>query len=406
MRFIFNAYNPYDLTVMNEQAVGQEKLDKLKIGISIGDINGIGLEVIIKTLANPKIINFCVPVLYGSSKIVSYHKNIVGIDFLFQQIRNAERVFPDRVNVVNCWQENVNILLGKPTDVSGKYAYMALDCAVKELKAGYIDALVTAPINKEAMQMANFPFPGHTEYLTQELGNGKESLMLMVSEGLRIGIATNHLPLREVAGKVTKELIARKLRTFEETLRVDFGIDRPTIAVLGMNPHAGDGGVLGDEDDRIIRPAIIESKKSGMLAMGPYPADGFFGSGYYKKFDGILAIYHDQGLIPFKLLAFGNGINYTAGLSAVRTSPDHGTAYDIAGKNEADPESFREALFMAIEIAKNRKEYFADRANALVRRSKIKSENEIGEEIEEDEDLEDEIEELEGDQSYEEEDEN
>lgn len=184
---------------------------------------------------------------------------------------------------MNCWQENVNILLGKPTDVSGKYAYMALDFAVKELKVGNIDALVTAPINKEAMQMANFPFPGHTEFLTQELGNGKESLMLMVSDELRIGVATNHLPLREVAGKVTKELIARKLKTFEETLRIDFGIDRPTIAVLGMNPHAGDGGVLGDEDDRIIRPAIIEAKKHGMLAMGPYPADGFFGAGYYKK---------------------------------------------------------------------------------------------------------------------------
>lgn len=386
---------------MNEQAAAQEKLDKLKIGISIGDINGIGLEVIIKTLANPKIIDFCVPVLYGSSKIVSYHKNIVGIDFPFQQIRNAERVFPDRVNIVNCWQENVNILLGKPTDVSGKYAYMALDFAVKELKAGNIDALVTAPINKEAMQMANFPFPGHTEFLTQELGNGKESLMLMVSEELRIGVATNHLPLREVAGKVTKELIARKLKTFEETLRIDFGVDRPTIAVLGMNPHAGDGGVLGDEDDRIIRPAIIEAKKHGMLAMGPYPADGFFGAGYYKKFDGILAIYHDQGLIPFKLLAFGSGINYTAGLGAVRTSPDHGTAYDIAGKNEADPDSFREALFMAIEIAKNRKEYYADRANALVRRSKIKSESGIEEE---EEDLEDELEdELEDDQAYEDE---
>jgi 4-hydroxythreonine-4-phosphate dehydrogenase len=278
---------------------------------------------------------------------------------------------------------------------------MALDCAVKELKAGYIDALVTAPINKEAMQMANFPFPGHTEYLTQELGNGKESLMLMVSDTLRIGIATNHLPLREVANKVTKELIARKLKTFEETLRVDFGVDRPTIAVLGMNPHAGDGGVLGDEDDRIIRPAIIESKKSGMLAMGPFPADGFFGSGYYKKFDGILAIYHDQGLIPFKLLAFGTGINYTAGLSAIRTSPDHGTAYDIAGKNEADPDSFREALFMAIEIAKNRSEYFGDRANALVRRSKIKLENGIEEEEEfVEEELEEELEE---DTPYEEE---
>ena len=278
---------------------------------------------------------------------------------------------------------------------------MALDFAVKELKAGNIDALVTAPINKEAMQMANFPFPGHTEFLTQELGNGKESLMLMVSEELRIGVATNHLPLREVAGKVTKELIARKLKTFEETLRIDFGIDRPTIAVLGMNPHAGDGGVLGDEDDRIIRPAIIEAKKHGMLAMGPYPADGFFGAGYYKKFDGILAIYHDQGLIPFKLLAFGSGINYTAGLSAVRTSPDHGTAYDIAGKNEADPDSFREALFMAIEIAKNRKEYYGDRANALVRRSKIKSESGIEEE---EEDLEDELEdELEDDQAYEDE---
>ncbi len=351
-------------------------MNKLKIGISIGDINGIGLEVILKTVSNKKILDFCTPVIYGSSKVVSYHKNIVNVDFQFHSTRTAQHLQEDKVNIVNCWNDNVNITLGKPTEPGGKYAYMALEEAVKELQHGLIDALVTAPINKYAMQMANFPYPGHTEYLTKELGEGKESMMLMVSDSLKVGLVTNHLPLREVADAIGKELILKKIKILNQSLKVDFGIDRPTIAVLGLNPHAGDDGVLGDEEDQYIRPAIAEAKDQGFIVMGPYPADGLFGSGQYKKFDAILAMYHDQGLVPFKALSFGSGVNFTAGLNYVRTSPDHGTAYDIAGKNEADPASFREALFLALDIARNRREYTEAHANPLVRKER-KREDEV-----------------------------
>ncbi len=350
-------------------------MEKLKIGISIGDINGIGLEVILKTISNPKILDFCVPVLYGSSKVVSYHKNIVGVDFPFQATRGADRLAEDKVNIVNCWQDSVNITLGKPSSVSGTYAVKSLEIAVKELKLGLLDALVTAPVNKYALQMADFPFVGHTEYLTQE-SKQKESLMLMVNEGLRIGLATNHLPISKVAGAITKELLMTKLKIFHQTLKVDFDIDRPVIAVLGLNPHAGDEGAIGTEEETLLLPVIQEAKEAGILVMGPFPADGFFGAGQYKKFDGILAMYHDQGLIPFKTLSFGSGVNYTAGLDFIRTSPDHGTAYDIAGKNEADPSSFREALFLAIDILNNRKAYYEARANPLVKKEKPREEME------------------------------
>ncbi|MBK7475382.1 MAG: 4-hydroxythreonine-4-phosphate dehydrogenase PdxA [Haliscomenobacter sp.] len=366
-------------------------MDKPKIGITIGDINGIGLEVILKTLAIPQIINFCTPVVYGSTKVISYHKNIVGVDFHFNSIQRAERMPTDKINILNCWQENVNITLGKVTELGGQYALKSLECATKDLKQGLIDALVTAPIHKEAMKMAGFPYPGHTEYLTKELGVD-ESLMFMVADQLRVGLVTNHLPLKDVVGQITKERILKKIQIMETSLRVDFGVDRPTIAVLGLNPHASDGGVIGDEDDRVIRPAVIECKKNGLLVVGPFPADGFFGSGAYKKFDAILAMYHDQGLVPFKLLAFGGGINFTAGLPGVRTSPDHGTALDLAGKNEADPDSFREALFAAIDIARNRKDYYDSRANALTKRSKIAVESE-----EEEEEIDDLVEEAEED---------
>jgi len=339
------------------------------IGITIGDLNGIGLEVILKTFQNEQLLNNCTPVIYGSSKVVSYHKNIVGIEFAFNAIRSVDQATDDRVNVVNCWQDNVNISLGKATDHSGKYAYQSLEWAVKDLQAGLIDALVTAPINKEAMQMANFPFPGHTEYLTQALG-ARESVMMLVHDELRVALATNHLPLRAVPAKITKELLLQKINLLHESLCMDFGIDRPTIAVLGLNPHAGDGGLLGMEEEQQIRPAVIEAKKGGKLVMGPFPADGFFGSGQYRKYDAILAMYHDQGLAPFKALSFGNGVNYTAGLSAVRTSPDHGTAYDLAGKNGADPTSFRNALFMAIDITRQRRDYKDMRANPLRIREK------------------------------------
>lgn len=357
-------------------------MEKLRIGISIGDMNGIGLEVILKTLTNAKIAELCTPIIYGSTKVVSYHKNIVNVDFHFQSLRDAERPHPGRVNIVNCWQESVNITLGKPTDAGGQYAHQSLDCAVTDLKNGLLDALVTAPINKEAMHMANFPYPGHTEYLTKVLG-ASESLMFMISDSLRIGLVTNHLPLEQVAGAITKERIIDKLNIMNESLKMDFGIERPTIAVLGLNPHASDNNTIGDEEEKIIRPAVVESKKKGMMVVGPFAADGFFGSGNYKKYDGILAMYHDQGLIPFKLLSFGSGVNFTAGLSCVRTSPDHGTGYDIAGTNAADPSSFRRALFAAMDIARNRKDYIEMHANPL---SKVKIDSSVEDEVLKDED--------------------
>lgn len=345
-------------------------MEKVKVGISMGDINGVGLEVILKTLAVESIQKMCIPVIYGSSKVVSYHKNILKeLDFQFNNIRPGDRFRDDRINVVNCWQENVKLDLGVLTEDGGKYAYMSLDAATRDLKKGVINALVTAPINKKAMQMANFPYTGHTEYLTRSF-EVKESLMLMVSGDLRVGLVTNHLPISAVAAAVTREKILSKLSIFHDTLKKDFGIEKPTIAILGLNPHAGDEGLIGDEEEKVIRPIIIESKKKGMLVMGPFPADGFFGSANYRKFNGILAMYHDQGLVGFKALSFGSGVNYTAGLPAVRTSPDHGTAYDIAGKGVADPSSFRQALYLAIDVARNRKDYAEMHADPLKKKAK------------------------------------
>jgi 4-phospho-D-threonate 3-dehydrogenase / 4-phospho-D-erythronate 3-dehydrogenase len=344
-------------------------MGKIKIGVTIGDINGIGLEVILKTLTDERIIKFCTPVLYGSSKVISYHKNIVGIpDFNYINAKDANQVDHDKINIINCWNENVNITLGKVSDLGGKYAFMALEKAIKDLNAGAIDALVTAPIHKKSMQLAGFPFPGHTEYITQEAG-AKDSLMLMVSDAMKVGLVTNHLPIKDVASKMSKDRILKKIVTMAETLKVDFAKEKPTIAVLGLNPHAGDDGVIGEEDMNVIRPAIEDAKSRGILAFGPYSADGFFGSGQYNKFDGILAMYHDQGLVPFKALSFGAGVNYTAGLNIIRTSPDHGTAFDIAGSNVADPASFRKALYLAIDIARNRAEYAEMTANPLQKKS-------------------------------------
>ncbi len=340
--------------------------NKPVIGISIGDINGIGLEVILKALNHKRIVHICTPVIYASSKVVSYHKNIVALDDLtFFGQRNAERLSYDKVNVVNCWSDNVNITLGKPTDMGGKYAQMSLEAATRDLKAGLIDALVTAPIHKKSMQLAGFEHIGHTEYLTKEFG-AKDSLMLLANDSLRVGLVTAHVPLKDVAAAVTKESIVSKLKLFNNALKVDFGFERPSIAVLGLNPHAGEEGMLGDEEEKIIRPAVVEAKKEGkLMVFGPFAADGFFGSAQYSKFDGVLAMYHDQGLIPFKALTFGSGVNYTAGLSCIRTSPDHGTAFDLAGKNSADPSSFQQAIFMAIDIYRNRKEYHDLRKNAV-----------------------------------------
>ncbi len=354
-------------------------MSNITIGISCGDINGIGLEVILKALAIKKVgSNFNI-VIYGSTKVVAYHKNIITQENIqFYSVSSAAEALPDRINIINCWPDNVNITLGKPTDLSGKCAFQALERAVKDLKTGEIDALVTAPINKKAMQLADFPFIGHTEYITSEF-KAKDSLMLMVSDALKIGVVTNHLPLKDVAAAITKEKVLRKILIMAETLRIDFDMQKPTIAVLGLNPHAGDEGAIGTEDDSIIRPAIEDAKAKGVLAFGPFPADGFFGSGQFHKYDGILAMYHDQGLVPFKVLSFGDGVNYTAGLASVRTSPDHGTAYDIAGKGEADEGSFIKALYLAADVVRNRNEYLDMHANSLERRKQKALISETGE---------------------------
>lgn len=340
-------------------------MGSIRVGITVGDINGIGLEIIIKTLSHPSVTQLCTPVIYGSSKVVSYHKNIVNpAEFTFHNTSTADKIYHQKINVVNCWQDNVNIALGKESEEGGRFAHIALDRAVRDLKEGHIDLLVTAPINKTSMQMAGFQYPGHTEYLAHEFG-GKEGLMMMVSDHLRVALLTTHMPLSGVASVITKELIRERIAMLVETLVVDFGIARPTIAVLGLNPHAGENGTIGREEEDILRPAIIEAKKSGDLIMGPFPADGFFGKLNHRKFDAVLAMYHDQGLIPFKMLHFQDGVNFTAGLPFVRTSPDHGTAFDIAGKNEADPTSFRAALFTGIDIFKSRDHYRKDNANAV-----------------------------------------
>lgn len=343
-------------------------MSNITIGLTCGDINGIGLEVILKAVAIKKAGSAFRIVIYGSTKVIAYHKNIITEENIqFHSIDTPAEAQAGRMNIINCWPDNVNITLGKANDVGGKCAFQALERAVKDLRAGDIDALVTAPINKKAMQLAGFPFVGHTEYITSEF-KAKESLMLMVSDTLRVGVVTNHLPIREVAAAITKEKVLRKILIMAETLKIDFNLERPTIAVMGLNPHAGDEGAIGDEDDKIVRPAIEEAKQRGVMVFGPYPADGFFGSGQFHKFDGVLAMYHDQGLVPFKALSFGAGVNYTAGLASVRTSPDHGTAYDIAGKGEADETSFIKALYLAAEITRNRMNYLEMRSDSLEHR--------------------------------------
>lgn len=339
--------------------------EKLKIGITIGDVNGIGMEVILKSLYHEKIFDICTPVIYGNSKIVYYHRNIVDYeDMSVHNVHRVEEVEAGKINVVNVWQDNVNITLGKPTDSSGKYAFKSLEAAVADVKAGKIDAIVTAPINKQAMQMAGFQYIGHTEYLTEQ-SESDSSMMMMVSDSLIVGLVTAHIPLKDVARTITKENIMEHIHRLNSSMKKDFGKEKPLIGVLGLNPHAGDDGYIGKEDKEIIRPAIVEMKNKGMMVLGPYGADGFFGSSTYSKFDAVLAMYHDQGLIPFKALTFGEGVNYTAGLSFVRTSPDHGTAYNIVGGNKADHHSFLQAIFKAIDIVRNRREYAINHANPL-----------------------------------------
>lgn len=332
--------------------------NKLYVGISQGDGNGIGYEVIIKALADPRILDLFTPVIYGSSKLFGFYKktvhNIGNIDTYV--INSALDAKHKNINIVNCLPDNVYVEPGQSTPESARSAIRSLECAVEDLKNGSIDVLVTAPINKRAMNREGFNYSGHTEYLEKQLGVD-DVLMFMVSERLKIGVVTGHIPLKDVASSISKDLIIRKLRLMRDSLKRDFGVDEPRIAVLGLNPHCGDGGLLGDEEREIILPAVEEAQAEGIMAYGPYSPDGYFGLGNYSKFDATLAMYHDQGLAPFKALAFSDGVNFTAGLPYVRTSPDHGTAYEMAGRDAADPQSMISAIYTAIDIFRNRMEY-------------------------------------------------
>lgn len=331
------------------------KEEKIRIGISIGDLNGIGGEIVLKTFEDNRILDFCTPIIFASSKVMSFLKNHFNSEINFNTIQKAEQAIHGKINVVNLWKENINIEFGKEDPKIGAYAIKSLIAATKELKNGNVDLLLTAPINKHSIQSNDFNFPGHTDYLAQEL-EGK-SLMFMITESLKVGLLTDHVPIKDIAAHITEELITSKIETIYNTLIVDFAIRKPKIAVLGINPHTGDNGVIGTEDDTILRPTLQKIRETGKLVYGPYAADSFFGSNNYKNFDAVVATYHDQGLIPFKTLSFGQGVNFTAGLNKVRTSPDHGTAYEIAGKGVADASSFNEALFTGIQIVNNRKRH-------------------------------------------------
>lgn len=338
---------------------------KIRVGITQGDINGIGYEVIIKTLLDPRVIENYTTIVYGSPKVASYHRKALNINnFSFNTIDSAEQASPRKANIINCLDDEVKVELGKSTEIAGEASYKSLETAVNDLINGKIDVLVTAPINKKNIQTESFKFPGHTEYLTDKTAT-KESLMLMVSDILKVGVVTGHIPVTSISSVLTVKKIMEKLRILNQSLIEDFAIRRPKIAILGLNPHCGDEGVIGTEEIEIINPAIEQAKMENILAFGPYPADGLFGSSNFKKFDAVLAMYHDQGLAPFKALVFERGVNYTAGLPMVRTSPAHGTAYEIAGKNEANEESFRNAFFMACDIYENRNEYYALNKNPL-----------------------------------------
>nr|WP_321221383.1 4-hydroxythreonine-4-phosphate dehydrogenase PdxA [uncultured Psychroserpens sp.] len=330
-----------------------EKDKKIKLGISIGDLNGIGSEIILKTFEDNRMLEFCTPVIFGSIKTMSFFKKHFKSTINFHGINHADQIVDGKVNVVNVWKENVNINFGEEDIKIGEYSVKSLEAATAALISDAIDVLVTAPIHKHNIQSSTFKFPGHTNYLAEKLGG--KSLMFMVTDSLKVGLLTDHVPVKDVPSQITADLINEKINTVYKSLIEDFRISKPKIAVLGINPHAGDNGVIGEEDDTVLKPTLDAIKDK--MVYGPYSADSFFGSGNYKNFDAIIASYHDQGLIPFKTIAFGHGVNYTAGLNKVRTSPDHGTAFEIAGKGEADNGSFKEAVFKAIEIFNNKKEY-------------------------------------------------
>ncbi|MCX7546542.1 4-hydroxythreonine-4-phosphate dehydrogenase PdxA [Xanthomarina sp. F1114] len=342
--------------------------ENIIVGISIGDLNGIGGEIVLKTLEDPRMLEFFTPVIFASVKTISFLNKHFDFKLNFNGINNFDQIIPGKINVYNVWNDKINIEFGQEDPKIGNYAIKSLQAATKALKENDINILVTAPINKHNIQSEEFNFPGHTDYLAQELEG--TSLMFMVSNDLRVGLLTDHVPVKDISKHITKKLIKDKLEIIYQSLEKDFKISKPKVAVLGINPHTGDNGVIGKEDDETLRPTLDEIRKKGRLVFGPYAADSFFGSKNYKNFDAIIAAYHDQGLIPFKTLSFGKGVNYTAGLSKIRTSPDHGTAYEIAGKGEADESSFKEAVFTAIQIYKNRKEYEQLTENVLKTRQK------------------------------------
>ena len=339
---------------------------KLRIGITHGDINGVSYEVILKTLADPHIVEVCTPIVYGASKVAAYHRKALDLPpFNFNMITSAEYCAEGKVNMINCFEEELKVELAKATPQAGEAAFLALEAATADLQAGFLDAIVTAPINKHTIQSDRFDFPGHTEYFENRVGQGKKSLMILLNERIRVALVTTHVPLAKVPSLITKDAILEKLAIFNSSLRDDFRIEKPRIAVLSLNPHAGENGLLGDEEQNVIVPALEEAGRQGILCFGPYAADGFFGSGHFAQFDGVLAMYHDQGLAPFKTLAMDDGVNFTAGLPIVRTSPAHGTAYDITGKNVASELSFRNALYLAADVCVNRARNKEERANPL-----------------------------------------
>lgn len=329
--------------------------NKIRIGITQGDINGVGYEVILKTFAEPLMFELCTPIVYGSPKVAAYHRKAFELPTNFSIVNSASEAQEGRMSIVNCSDEEVKVEFAKADAESGKAAFAALEKAIEEYKEGLIDVIVTAPINKHTIQSKEFSFPGHTEYIEQKLGDeSQKALMILMKGDFRVALVTGHLPVSQIASHITKELITEKITIFHESLKQDFGISAPRIAVLSLNPHAGDSGLLGKEEEEIIIPAIQEMVDKGIQCFGPYPADGFMGSDNYTHFDGILAMYHDQGLAPFKALAMDEGVNFTAGLPVVRTSPAHGTAYDIAGKGVAKEDSFRQAIYVAIDVYRNR----------------------------------------------------
>lgn len=339
--------------------------NKPKIGISIGDLNGIGIEVVMKAFSDKRMFDHCTPIVYGSSKAMSYHKKALEMnDFQYNVVSGPEKAKQGALNVYNCWTEEVNIKLGHPDPDLGKFAYRALEAVNYDVSEGKIDAIITAPINKAHLSEEGKPFTGQTEFFAEKQ-KASSSLMFLVSEEMKVGLVTNHVPVKDVASKITTKKILEKLKVMNHSLQNDFMIERPKIAVLALNPHAGDGGIIGMEDTEIVAPAVAKAKDEKILAFGPYAADGFFGTSAFSNFDGILAMYHDQGLVPFKLLSFGHGVNFTAGLPIVRTSPDHGTAYNIAGQGVANEASFRQSVFAAADIYRNRKAFKEIKENGI-----------------------------------------